>query len=87
MVQQNFQEECTNFEEPTPRRDNAVRSENFRGEFQGEPEESQPTQPENNAEARVDFWSIQGDFIYRHHNEPRVQRCVSKEETSPIPLK
>ena len=33
------------------------------------------------------FWSIGGDFIYRHHNEPRVQLYVPKEETFPIPLK
>ena len=38
-------------------------------------------------EARIDFWSIQGDFIYRHHIEPRVQLCVPKEETFPIPLR
>ena len=36
---------------------------------------------------RADFWPIQGDFIYRHHNEPRVQLYVPKEETFPIPLK
>ena len=36
---------------------------------------------------RADFWSIQGDFIYRHHNEPRVQLYVPKEETFPVPLK
>ena len=34
-----------------------------------------------------DFWSIQGSFICRHHNESRVQLYVSKEETFPIPLK
>ena len=39
------------------------------------------------AEALNDFWSIQGDFIYRHHNEPRVQLYVPKEKTFPIPLK
>ena len=39
------------------------------------------------AEALADFQSIQGDFIYRHHNEPRVQLFVPKEETFPIPLK
>ena len=33
------------------------------------------------------FWSIQGDFIYRHHNEPRVKLYVPKEETFPIRLK
>ena len=34
-----------------------------------------------------DFWSIQGDFICRHHNEPRVQLYVPKEETFPVLLK
>ena len=38
-------------------------------------------------EARADFWSIQGDFVYRHRNEPRVQLHVPKEETFTIPLK
>ena len=27
----------------------------------------------DDAEAKNDFWSITGDFIYRHHVEPRVQ--------------
>ena len=27
----------------------------------------------DDAEARNDFWSIDRDFIYRHHVEPRVQ--------------
>ena len=31
--------------------------------------------------------SIQGDFIYCHHNELRVQLFAPKEETFPIPLK
>ena len=34
-----------------------------------------------------DFWSVQGDFIYRHHVEPRVQFFVPKEESFLIPLK
>ena len=38
----------------------------------------------DDAEARNDFWSIEGDFIHRYHFEPRV---VPKEETFPIPLK
>ena len=37
-------------------------------------------------EKPVQFWSIQGDFIYRHHNEPRGQLYVPKE-TFTIPLK
>ena len=33
------------------------------------------------------FCSVQGDFIYRHHIVPRVQLCVPREETFPVPLK
>ena len=36
---------------------------------------------------RKNFWSIQGDFICRHHSEPRVQLYGPKEETFTIPLK
>ena len=49
--------------------------------------ESQPTESPNDAEARADFWSIQGDFIYRYRNEPRVRLYVLKEETFLIHLK
>ena len=52
---------------------NLKEREDFSGELQGELEESQPIRTTDDAEARADFWSIQGDFIYRHHNEPRVQ--------------
>ena len=53
----------------------------------GKPGESQPTESTDDAEARADLWSIQGDFICRHHKKPRVQLYVSKEETFRIPLK
>ena len=69
------------FREPTPRREPTVRREDFFRELQGESGESQPTESTVDAEARADFWSIQGDFICRHHNEPRVQLSVPKEET------
>ena len=62
------------FREPTPRPEQPVRSEVLSGELQGEPEEPQPTESKDDAEARKDFWCIQGDFIYRHHIEPRVCR-------------
>ena len=42
---------------------------------------------EKNAEVRNDFWSIEGDFIYRHHVELRVHLHVLKEESFPMPLK
>ena len=70
---------------PTLRREQLVSSGDLSGECQGESEESQPAQPTDDAEARTDFWSIQGDFIYRHHTEPRVQLYVAKEETFSIP--
>ena len=47
------------FREPTLRREQPVRSEGFSGELQGEPGESEPTESTDDAEARVDFWSIQ----------------------------
>ena len=40
----------------------------------------------DDAEARNDFWSMEGDFVYRRHIEPRVQLHVPKEDTFPIPL-
>ena len=64
------------FREPTPRRELPEGSEDLSGELQGEPEGPQPTESKDDAEARRDFWSIEGDFIYRHHIEPRVQVCV-----------
>ena len=53
-----------------------VRSEDLSGKIQGESGESQTAGPTDYAEARADLWSIQGDFISRHHIEPRVQLHV-----------
>ena len=75
------------FRESTLRWGQTVRSEDVSGELQSEPGESQSRESTDDAEARADFWSIQGDFIYRHHNEPRVQLYEPKEETFPIPRK
>ena len=38
-------------------------------------------------EARNDFCSISGNFIYRHHVEPRVKLYSPREKSFPIPLK
>ena len=75
------------FREPHPKAGTDVRSEDLSGEIQGESGESQPAEPKDDAEAHADLWSIQGDFIYSHHNELRVQLCVPKEETFPFPQK
>ena len=71
------------FREPNPRQEQPVGSEDLSGELQGEPESHQPTESKDDAEAWKDFWSIQGDFINRHHSEPRVQLYVPKEENIP----
>ena len=45
-----------------------LRRKDLNGELQGEPEGFQPTETKDDAEACADFWYLQGDFIYRHHN-------------------
>ena len=59
-------------------------------DFLGESEGSLP-QPQDSfpdaGEAIHDFWSMSGNFIYRHHGEPRVKLYSPREESFPIPLK
>ena len=59
-------------------------------DFLGESEGSLP-QPHDSlpdaGEAINDFWSMSGNFIYRHHVEPRVKLYSQREESFPIPLK
>ena len=59
-------------------------------DFLGESEGSLP-QPQDSfpdaGEAINDCWSMSGNFIHRHHVEPRVKLYSPREETFPIPLK
>ena len=73
------------FQEPTRRLEFTVRRESQR-RISWRWEEFQPEETEDDAEAREDFWSIQGDFIYRHHIEPIIQLFVRREEPFLIPL-
>ena len=75
--------------ESTLRRDQTVRSEDLKKkDHQGISEKSQPIdETKDDAQASNDPWSMEGDFIYRDHVEPRVQLYVPKEETCPFPLK
>ena len=41
----------------------------------------------DDAEAEKDFWSITGEFIYRHHVVHRGKLYMPREESFPIPLK
>ena len=60
------------------------------GNLQGQSDGSSSTPLQNSSwydgEARNDFWSTPGNFIYRHHVEPRVKLYVPTEESFPIPL-
>ena len=75
------------FQECTLRRQSTVRRENLSGESLDDREEFRPEETKDDARIHKDFWSIQGDFIYRHHVEPRVHIFVPKEESFPNPLK
>ena len=51
-----------------------------------------PTPPvedstQDDEEAKNNFWTTTGEFIYRHDVVPRVKLYVPREETFPIPLK
>ena len=60
-------------------------------DFVGESEGSLPPRPDDSfpdaSEAINYFLSMSGNFIYRHHVEPRVQLYSPREESFPIPLK
>ena len=59
-------------------------------DFLGESEGSLPQHHDSfpdAGEAMNDVWSMTGNFIYRHHVEPRVKLYSPKEESFPVPLK
>ena len=58
-------------------------------DFLGESEGSLPPPHDSfpdAGEAVNDFWSMSGNFMYRHHVEPRVKLYSPREESFPIPL-
>ena len=74
---------------PTLIREHPIRGEGH-VDFLGEPEGSLPPPQDSLPDASKainDFWSISGNFIYRHHVEPRVKLYSPREESFPIPLK
>ena len=75
---------------PTLKREHPIRGES-RSDFLGESEGSPPPPPQDSlpdaGEAINDFWSMSGNFIQRHHVEPRVTLYSPREESFPIPLK
>ena len=58
----------------------------FLGESEGSLPQHHDSLPDAD-EAINDFWSMSGNFIYRHHVESRVKLYSPREESFPIPLK
>ena len=58
----------------------------FLGESEGSLSQPQDSLPDA-GEAINDFWSMSGNFIYRHHVEPKVKLYSPRDESFPIPLK
>ena len=58
----------------------------FLGESEGSVPQPQDSLPDA-GEAINGFWSMSGNFTYRHHVEPRVKLYSPREESFPIPLK
>ena len=58
----------------------------FPGESEGSLPPPQDSFPDA-GEAINDFWSMSGNFINRHHVEPRVKLYSPREESFPTPLK
>ena len=70
-------------------REHPIRGEghvDFLGESEGSLPPPQDSLPDA-GEAIDDFWSMSGNFTYRHHVEPRAKLYSSREESFPIPLK
>ena len=58
--------------------------EDLSGELQGEPEGPQPTEPKDDAEARNDFWSMEGDFVVITSNLEFMSMCRKKNRSNPV---
>ena len=73
---------------PTLIRGHPIRGESQR-DFLGDSEGPFPPPPHDSfldaGEAINDFWSMSGNFIYRHHVEPRAKLYSPREESFPIP--
>ena len=70
-------------------REHPIRGEghvDFLGESEGSLPPPQDSLP-NAGESTDDFWCMSGNFLCRHHVEPRVKLYSPREESFPFPLK
>ena len=88
MDESNFLEEIRNLEHPPWHGTSNTRrkSKGFSWRIRRVSSTPQDSLPDA-GEAFNDFWSMLGNFIFRHHVEPRVKLYSPREEPFPIPLK
>ena len=67
--------------------DKGEEQDNLRGESDRSPSTRRRDSSWCDGEAKSDFWCVSGDFIYRHHEEPRVKLYVPTEDLFRIQLK
>ena len=82
MEQSNYLEDLN----PGPPRPRRI-TRNLSGESDGSSPTPKQDSSTDDGEARNDFWSISGNYTYRHHVEPRVNLYVPREDSLPIPLR
>ena len=51
------------------------------------PSNNEEDSTRDDEEARNHFWTVTGEFIYRHHFVPRAKLYMPNEETFPVPTK
>ena len=81
-----FLEEIRNWEHPPWYENTQFEDVDFLGESEGSLSPPQDSFPDA-GEAINDIWSTSGNFIFRHHVEPRVKLYSPREESFPISLK
>ena len=70
-------------------RDHPIRGEeqgNLRGESDGSSSTPFQDSPLCDGDARNDLWSMSGNFIYRHHVEPRVKTLLAERRIIPYSI-
>ena len=74
------------FRTSTSIQDYPARGEEHNDGFQGESDGSQVSDTlTDDSGAPNDCGSVEGSYVYRHHDEPKVKLYVPKEESFPIP--
>ena len=87
MEQSSCLEEIRSSEEPPPSRITLQEAKSITKIFKESRTGPQPLDTlTDDSETRNDFWTIAGNYVHRHHVEPRGKLHVPSEASFPIPL-